>query len=167
MEPKLLKGTALELEDFKRGKVFVVNDNPVAEYAWDCGVAVGRYLSELKSGRIMGRTCYGCSRTMLPPRMFCERCFRPTDEWAIVQDTGVINTFSLCYITWDMKKLKDPEIPAVIEIEGASKGMGILHLIGGCDPRRVKVGMKVRAVWRPEKERVGAITDIQYWTPIR
>ena len=28
------------------------------------------------------------------------------------------NTFSLCYVSWDVRRLKPPEIPAVIEIDG-------------------------------------------------
>ncbi|MBI4232407.1 OB-fold domain-containing protein, partial [Candidatus Peregrinibacteria bacterium] len=55
-------------------------------------------------------------------------------------------------------------IPAVIEIDGASPGMGIMHMISGVDPKKVKVGMKVKAVWKSPKEREGAITDIKYWT---
>ena len=57
-------------------------------------------------------------------------------------------------------------IPAVIEIEGASKGMGIMHLLGEVDPDEVKMGMKVKAVWKPAEEREGAITDILYFKPV-
>jgi uncharacterized OB-fold protein len=30
----------------------------------------------------------------------------------------------------------------------------------------VKIGMRVQAVWKPENEREGAITDILYFKPI-
>jgi uncharacterized OB-fold protein len=59
-----------------------------------------------------------------------------------------------------------PRIPTVIEIDGASKGMGILHLLGNVKPEDVKIGMRVRAVWKPESERTGSITDILYFEPI-
>jgi uncharacterized OB-fold protein len=103
---------------------------------------------------------------MIPPRMFCERCFRPTDDWVYLKDTGTVLTFSLCYVTWDVKRLKQPQIPAVIEIDGASPGMGILHLIKKVPPKKVKVGMPVRAIWKPENKRVGSITDIDHWEAI-
>ena len=61
---------------------------------------------------------------MIPPRMFCERCFRPTDEWVYVKDIGRVNTFSLCYVSWDARRLKTPEIPAVIEIDSVFPRMG-------------------------------------------
>jgi uncharacterized OB-fold protein len=129
---------------------------------------VGRYLAELKKGRIIGRACYKCHRIMVPPRMFCELCFRPTDEWIYLEETGTVNTFSIVHVNWDASRRgKDdpPLIPAVIEIDGASKGMGIMHMIGEVDPQKVKIGMKVRAVWKKEDERTGAITDILYFKP--
>ena len=54
---------------------------------------------------------------------------------------------------------------AVVEIDGASSGMGILHLLGGVRPKDVYIGMKVKALWKPRSERVGAITDIRYFAP--
>ena len=61
-------------------------------YDWDNGPAISRYLAELKQGRLIGKHCRKCSRILLPPRMFCELCWRPTDEWVYVQDTGTVNT---------------------------------------------------------------------------
>lgn len=165
-EPKVVRGTPLSGGDIKRGKTFLVPYTPRLEYAWDCGEAIGRYLAELKQGRLVARTCRRCQRVMIPPRMFCEVCFRPTDDWVYVKDTGRVNTFSLCYVTWDVRKLRRPEIPAVIEIDGASPGMGILHLLGRVDPKKVRVGMRVRAVWKPPAQRTGSITDIIYFAPI-
>ncbi len=162
-----LRGTPLKAADFKQNKVLTVRDEPKLEYAWDSGVAIGRYIRELKNGKIIGRKCDGCSKVLVPPRMHCEWCWRPTDSWEFVKDTGIINTFSLCYITWNMIKLKDPEIPAVIEIDGAAPGHGIMHKIGGVDPKKVKIGMKVKAVWKPAEERTGSILDIMYWKPTR
>ena len=98
--------------------------------------------------------------------MFCEWCFCPTDEWVYLQDTGTVKTFSLCYITWNMISLTRPQIPAVIDIDGASKGMGIMHLLGEVEPDQVKIGMRVQAVWKPAAERQGAITDILYFKPL-
>ena len=165
MEPKL--GTPLSSSDFESGKVITVSYEPRLEYAWDTGRAIGRYLKELKNGRLVGRRCCECDRTFIPPRDFCELCFRPADDWVTLEDTGTVNTFSICYVTWDMKKLLYPQIPAVIEIDGATEGYGILHLIADVDPKEVRVGLKVKAVWKAAEEREGAITDIKHWTPVK
>ena len=66
-----------------------------------------------------------------------------------------------------MRRLKQPEIPAVIAIDGASPGMGILHLIKKVPPKQVRVGMAVRAVWRAPSKRRGSVTDIAYWEPVK
>lgn len=136
-----------------------------ARYAWDTGVAVSGYLRGLREGRILARECLRCRRILVPPRMFCEECFRPTDRWTQVRDTGRVNTFSICYIRWDMEPLTEPELPAVIEIDGASPGIGFMHKLGEVDPDAVSVGMEVEAVWRPEGEREGSILDIRYFRP--
>lgn len=166
-KPDVLGGTPLDAAELKSGKVFTNFYVPKIEYAWDTGEAIGRYLEELKNGRLIARRCHRCKRTMIPPRMFCERCFRPTDEWVQVKDTGTVNTFSLCYVSWDVQRLKQPEIPAVIEIDGASPGMGIMHVLGNVDPKRVHVGMKVKAVWKPPASRTGSITDIACFEPVK
>jgi uncharacterized OB-fold protein len=136
-----------------------------ARYAWDTGVAVSTYLRGLRDGMILARECFRCRRILVPPRMFCEQCFRPTDRWLQVSDTGRVNTFSLCYVTWDMQPLEDPEIPAVIEIDGASRGIGFMHKLGEVKPDDVSVGMEVEAVWTAPEERRGSILDIRYFRP--
>jgi hypothetical protein len=166
-QPKDLRGTGLESADFKKGRVFTEYYVPRIQYAWDTGEAIGRYLAELKNGRLIARRCNRCQRNLLPPRMFCERCFRLTDDWVYVQDTGKVNTFSLCYVSWDVQRLKQPEIPAVIEIDGAFPGAGIMHKLGNVKPKDVRVGMRVRAVWKPAAERTGTITDIKFFEPMK
>lgn len=171
---QMVEGTAtpLKLEHLAKRKVITESWQPDLRYAWDNGPAIGRYLAELKNGRIVARRCRKCERIMLPPRMFCELCWRPTDEWVFVKDTGVINTFVISHVDWkagrlDIKGGVRPYTPAVIEIDGASKGMGILHLIDEVDPKKIRIGMHVRAVWKPAAQREGAITDIRYFKPVR
>jgi uncharacterized OB-fold protein len=165
-QPQVVRGTPLDAVDLKQLKVFTTTYLPNLQYSWDMGEAIGRYLEELKQGRLIARRCHRCERIMIPPRMFCERCFRPTDDWVYVKDTGRVNTFSLCYISWDVRHLKRPEIPAVIEIDGASPGMGILHVVRNVAPKKMRVGMRVRAIWKPQSRRTGSITDIAHWAPI-
>ncbi len=166
------RGTPLGEDEMAR--VSVTPWTPALEYAWDAGEAISRFLQGLQEGRILGVRCRRCGRTVTPPRTFCEVDFRPMDEWVELPDTGTINTFSICYVTWDMKPLRRPQIPAVIEIDGTAPRVGFLHLIGGVrgrtvdDVRRqISVGTPVRAVWKPPRQRTGAITDILYFTPVK
>jgi Predicted nucleic-acid-binding protein containing a Zn-ribbon len=45
-------------------------------------------------------------------------------------------------------------------------GAGILHLLDEVNPDDIKIGMKVKAVWRPADERTGSITDIKHFKPV-
>lgn len=158
-------GREITPEELKEGKYLHIVQKVEPRYSWATGVAISRFLNELKEGRIIGRKCSKCARTLVPPRMYCEQCFRPTDEWAFVKDTGTINTYSISHVAADASRLKKPLLVAVVELDGASPGMGILHTLGEVEPSSVKVGMRVRAVWKPSEEREGAITDIQYFKP--
>src|SRR6266852_4464402 len=137
-----------------------------ARYSWAAGVAISRFLTELKDGRIVARKCYKCQRILVPPRMYCEQCFRPTDEWVHVKDTGTVNTFSISHVGTDARRLKTPILVSVVDIDGASPGMGILHNLGEVEPSKISVGMTVQAVWKRPEERQGSITDIGYFKPI-
>lgn len=170
LKKEMLAGTPLSDRDFRAGKVLSVEWKPDLRYAWDDGVAIGYYLKQLKEGKITGCRCERCNIITVPPRTFCEHCFKPISDWVDLRDTGTINTYSISHVDWKAGRLKPDErrhTPAVIEIDGASSGHGILHLIGDVEPDDIKIGMRVKAVWKPKKERTGSITDILYFKPIR
>ncbi len=165
MKEHVYDTTYLSSQAFEDGSVLYETWTPNARYAWDTGIAIGRFLRELRRGQIIGTACSGCGRIMVPPRVFCEHCFLPADSWVPLEDTGTVVTFSLCYVTWDMVRVARPQIPAVIAIDGASPGVGFMHLLGEIEPEAVKIGMRVQAVWKPAEERTGSILDIQYFKP--
>ncbi len=141
-----------------------VDDVLDVTYRWDAGEAMGAFLEAMSEGRIVATVCEQCGRTLVPPRKFCERCFRPTDRWTQVPDTGTVQTFSICHVRWDMVPLDPPEIPAVIRLDDTSEG-GFLHKLGEVDPGDVRSGMEVEAVWKAAAEREGSILDIAYFRP--
>ena len=168
-----MKFEGIPLDSKQFAKELKVEWKGKIEYEWDCGIALSKFMEGLKEGKILARKCYACGRVMIPPRMFCESCFRPTDEWVELKDEGKILTFSVSFVNWDASRRKKPEVPAVIKLEGASENMGILHKLGEVGDtleevlKNVKIGMKVKAVWKKEKEREGAITDILYFKPVK
>ena len=159
-------GHEITPEDVKEGKYLDVVYKFEPKYSWAAGVAISRFLSELRERKIIARKCMNCKRILVPPRMYCEQCFRPTDEWVQIKDTGTINTYSISHVGTDARRLKTPILVAVVDLDGATPGMGILHNLGEVEPSKVKVGMKVKAVWKSSSERQGAITDIRYFKPM-
>jgi acetyl-CoA C-acetyltransferase len=162
--PTLPSSHPLSDADF-HAAVGSVDDALDVAYSWDAGEAMGAFLEGLRDGRIVATYCSSCERTLVPPRKFCERCFRPTDRWTDVATTGTVETFSICHVTWDMRPLDPPELPAVIRLDGASEG-GFLHKLDRVSPDDVWIGMAVEAVWRPLAERTGSILDIAYFRPV-
>lgn len=166
------RGTPLREEDVRSGAALTTEWRGPKLYNWDAGAAIGQFLAGLKQGKLLGRKCHGCNRVMVPPRMFCEKCFCRSDEWVELKDTGRVNTFSVSFVNTDASRRQVPQVPAVIEIDGASPGMGILHLLGEVGEtlesvlKRVKIGTAVQAVWKPAAQREGAITDILYFRPL-
>jgi hypothetical protein len=164
--PPEAPGTPLSDADMRERRVTYIEDHPEIRYSWTAGQAISRFLNELKNGRITATKCNKCRRVMVPPRVFCELCYKPIDDWVYVKDTGTVQTFSISYIDPDARPLDEPVIVAIIAIDGASKNMGIMHVLEEVEPENVYIGMKVKAVWKAEEEREGAITDIKYWKPI-
>jgi len=94
--------------------------------------------------------------------------FDLTDKWIHVKDTGTIETFSMAYIDPNAKRIKDPILSGVISIDGAyPRPMGFMHFFGEMTKDEIKIDMRVKAVWKPENEREGAITDIKYFRPLK
>ncbi|MFN8234014.1 MAG: Zn-ribbon domain-containing OB-fold protein [Actinomycetota bacterium] len=149
-----------------RSAAGAVHDRLDAAWNWDAGEAVGAFLEGLREGRIVATFCASCERTLVPPRKFCERCFRPTDRWTEVAPFGAVETFSVCHVSWDMRPLDPPELPAVIRLDEASSG-GFLHLLGDVEPGGASIGMAVEAVFLPAEQRTGSILDIAYFRPRR
>src|SRR3989442_13261115 len=99
--------------------------------------------------------------------MFCEECFRPTDAWTYVRDTGTIETYSISYIDLDAKRIETPILVGVVSIDGASPKMGIMPYFGEMTKDEIRIGTRVKPKWRRPEDRVGSVLDIEYFRPLR
>ncbi len=99
------QGREITPDDVKQGKYLDIVYRFEPKYSWAAGVAISRFLTELKGGKIVARKCHTCERILVPPRMYCEQCYRPTDEWVQVKDTGTVNTFSISHVGTDARRL--------------------------------------------------------------
>jgi uncharacterized OB-fold protein len=161
-----LKGTPLKEEDLKN--VITIEYKPNAKYAYSAGQAYSKFLLGLKEGKIIGRKCNKCNRVYVPPRMYCDDCFRATDEWVEVKDEGEIMTVVASFISWTRERLEKPEIVGVIKLYPHKPKdwvyPGLFHRICADfeDVKSMKLfGKKVKAVWKSREERIGSINDIE------
>ena len=123
-----------------------LKDSPDLRYAWDNGLALTTYLDGLKKDNL-----------------------RTAAHYFDLPDTGTIRTYTISNVDWDSSELPDGEVKlfGVVAIDGTSEDMGLVHLLGEVAPEDLHIGMRVRAVWKPEAEREGAITDIRYFRPLK
>ena len=138
--------------------------NMEADYIYTTGVAGDRFFKTLRDKGVLSATyCPKCDTTYMPPRMYCENCFEELDTWKELSPEGSVETFTIAHVDEKNKKLKKPRIWAYIKVEGADGGL--IHNLGGIDPKSVKTGMKVKAALKPKNERKGEITDIKWFRP--
>ncbi len=135
-------------------------------YDWDAGEAIGAFLEGLREQRILATTCTSCGRTLVPPRKFCERCFRPTDGWTEVPQTGTVETFSICHVTWDMQPLEDAADPGRDPAGRHERGRLPAPLGRGGARRRPRGDGRSRPSGSRAGERAGSILDILYFRPL-
>ena len=134
----------------------------ICDYTYTLGVAGEKFYSGLKEGKIIGSRCPECGRVLVPPSAYCPDCLVET-EWVEVPDEGFVYAFTIAHVGADGKPLEEPEIYALVVLDGADGG--ILHKLGEVRPEEVYIGMRVKAVWAPPEERKGTLADIRYFRP--
>ncbi len=127
------------------------------------GLAGEKFFRAIKDeGKILGAYCPKCDFTYVPGVLFCERCLSELDEWVDVGLIGELHTFTLLYENYDGSPRDEPELVAFVEFGDG----GIVHRLGEVEPEEIEIGMPVQAVFKPQAERDGSITDILYFKPM-
>ncbi len=134
------------------------------QYEFTAGAALTRFLASISEGRIVGQRCPECAKVYVPPRGSCPRCGVPTDEEVEVSDHGIIESFTITHIPLPGNPLKPPFIAANILLDGAD--IACLHLVSELEIDKVRVGMPVRAHWKPREEWGYTFENITYFKPI-
>ena len=114
------------------------------EFEVSAGRALSRFLAALVEGRLFGMRCPECSKVYLP-RSSCPRCGVALGEDVPVADTGTVTTFCVVNVGYPGQRVTPPYVAAAVLLDGAD--IAFQHLVLGCDPGEVRMGMRVRAVW--------------------
>jgi uncharacterized protein len=103
------------------------------------------YLRGLAEGRILGQRCGVCGQVYVPPRGTCPADGVPTTEEIELPESGTVTTFCIVNVGYPGQKVTPPYVAAAVLLDGAD--IAFQHLVLGCDPAEVRMGMRVRAVW--------------------
>ncbi|HEV2784420.1 MAG TPA: OB-fold domain-containing protein [Actinophytocola sp.] len=121
------------------------------------------HLRGLAEGRIIGQRCPLCRKVYVPPRGACPTCGVPTGENVELPDHGTVTTFCIVNVPFLGQRITPPYVAAYILLDGAD--IAFLHLVLGCTPDEVRMGMRVRAHWRPREEWGTTTRNIDHFRP--
>ena len=138
----------------------VVPDLWSVKYQYSYGRS-SRFFRELKDNRrLMGTRCPKCGRVLCAPRADCRTCYVPT-EWVEVARTGTVLTYAVVHEAVSDYRGPTPYAVAQVNIDGTDSC--ILQIVRGIEPDKVRVGLRVQARFKAERE--GRITDIECFEP--
>jgi uncharacterized OB-fold protein len=129
-------------------------------FRYASGAAMERFCAGLVERRIEALCCEGCGRRYLPPRPFCGPCRRVLERWEPVGDEGTLEAWTVLRVpildsrTGSMRKA--PYGMGLVRLDGADTTVN--HTLAESEPSRLRIGARVRAVWRVERK--GSMDDI-------
>jgi uncharacterized OB-fold protein len=114
-----------------------------------------RYVEALIGGHIIGHKCPSCGRVYVPGKGYCPLCVVATSDADEVEvsDHGIVTGFTIVTpVRYYGQKETEPFVYASVLLDGANSTLGGQDVVG-VDHDRIRRGMRVRAMWRPESER--------------
>jgi uncharacterized OB-fold protein len=133
-------------------------------YTRSTGPVIGRFLTGLRDGRILGvRGADG--RILVPPVEYdpvtADVLGAADADWTEVGPAGTVTTWTWADTPRPGQPLDRPFAWALIRFDGADAAM--LHAVDAGSKAAMHSGLRVRPVWRAE--RVGSVTDIVCFEP--
>jgi uncharacterized OB-fold protein len=155
-------GAIGDIECF-RPDVTMINAPVEAGYRLSAGHALSRFLVGIGEGRILGHRCGVCGKVYVPMKGMCPVDGVPTTEEVEVPDTGTITTFAVNNIP-DPRAPDVPFVSAYVLLDGSDIAM--VALVAGIPADEVRMGMRVRAAWRPREEWGQTMANIKWFEPL-
>ena len=109
----------------------------------------------------MGIKCPTCKKVYVPPRTHCPTCFARMSEWVKLSGKGTLETYTI--VRYARALYAQRASLRLRRYQAGWRHTGIVHLIGGVDLNKIKVGMKMEPVFKEKRE--GSILDIDYFKP--
>ena len=133
------------------------------DYRYAASPEESAFFRGLAEGRILGQRCPACRKVYVPPRPACPVDGVPTVEEIELGDIGTVTTFCIVNVPFLGQKIEPPYVSAYILLDGAD--IALQHLILDIPADEVRMGMRVKAVWRPREEWGTTIENISHFTP--
>lgn len=132
-------------------------------YNFSAGAAPTRFLQGMKQGQLTGQRSPLTGKIIVPPRGADPESGLPTVDEVKLPDTATVITFTIVYLPIPTSKLDPPFIVANLVLDGSDQTF--IHLVSGCANEDVKIGMRVKAVWKDQSEWDYSMDNIAYFEP--
>ncbi len=130
---------------------------------YSVGAVGSKFLTQLRDRkRITGTRCPNCNRVYVPARSICKDCLGQLSQWVEVRDKGTLLTYTVCNEPTPVQPTEAPLIYGIVQLDGADTGF--VHMLGEVEPEQLRIGMRVQAVFKEERE--ASILDIRYFKPL-
>lgn len=141
------------LESLKQDFLFADYPLSVAEFFKEAveGTSTFFYDQLRDAKRIYGTSCRQCKKVHIPPRRLCVFCAAPYEGWVQVSREGTLLSFT-----------EATHLYGLILLDGADTPL--LHRLAGTTLRELRLGIKVVAVFKEERQ--GNILDITHFKPL-
>jgi uncharacterized protein len=132
-------------------------------YQHSASAEESRYLRGLAEGKVIAQRCPACGKVYVPPRGACPTDGVPTTTDVELPDRGTVTTFCVVNVPFQGQRVPTPYVAAAVLLDGAD--IAFQHLILGCEPSEVRMGMRVRAVWKPRDQWGTTSENISHFEP--
>jgi uncharacterized OB-fold protein len=133
------------------------------DYLYAASPEESLFYTSLSEGKLVGQRCPTCGKVYIPPRSACPADGTPTAEEIELPDTGTVTTFCIVNVPFLGQRITPPYVSAYILLDGAD--IAFLHLILDIPAEEVRMGMRVKAVWKPKDQWGTTIENIDHFAP--
>jgi uncharacterized OB-fold protein len=133
------------------------------DYMYEASPEESAFFRGLSEGRLVGQRCPKCGKVYVPPRGACPVDGVPTQDEVELPDTGIVTTFCIVNVPFLGQKIQIPYVSAYVLLDGAD--IAFLHLIQEIPADEVRMGMRVKAVWKPREEWGTTVENIMHFEP--
>lgn len=133
------------------------------KYTFAAGAATSKFLREIRQGKIVGQRSNVTGFVSVPPRGACPISGTPMTEEVTLPETATVVSFTIVHIPIPNAPVDPPFVVANVVMDESDQTF--IHLVAECDPSKLQIGEKIKAVWKDKSEWDLTLENIKYFVP--